>query len=584
MELKMSISTPPLTEMIQITRLLSPPPPPEIVPISRLPTTPAPPERTVSSCIAEALGIRPVPVPMENSPPTLAGRVTLHCPVPLLIPTPEEAEDWIRFYDRLPFDFKPTFQGTPLEQAQEIVTWLQGPGNEAVLGCTSLDLSEAELSSYPRLLSLFRNLENLDLTMNQLRTIPPEIAQLQALECLVLDDNALTMLPPEIRELHLLEELHIANNQLTAFPEQILQMSCDMIITAWNNPFEPAYLEQFFQGLRHHQQTHPDEGPSIVLNELDKKETIAERLQIWSQEYQQAFPFCKPWCSRTADLTPLTCLEGIDAHNFHKFLRRIREMADYTVEYDDTIDEMPVRKKNIIRRVEAMVELACINPDFKKKMLAILEIGSNSCGDRVTLLFNEIEIEWQLHHANLLDEQFIPMAQQASLYYQLQKHALQVAEQYHLQDEIETVLGFHLFLRKQLHLPISTETMLYTNASGVTDAMLKNAMTAMRSFTNTQLLELSTHWQERMRKRHAQEAEVVQEKFVNLLDAAQEYFSIEKPEERITWLATLTNDAIRQFLLNLTAKSYDEAVLVIMQMQEQATAQLGQRQNKRKRS
>ncbi len=580
----MSISTPPLTEIIPISRLFSPPAPPDIVPISRLPTTPAPPERTVSSCIAEALGMRPVPVPTENIPPTLTGRVTLQCPVPLLIPTPEEAEDWVRFYDRLPFDFKPTFQGTALEQAQEIATWLQGPGKEAVLDCTSLDLAEAGLTSWPRLMILFRNLENLDLCTNQLCTLPPEIAQLQALECLDLENNALTMLPPEIGELPMLEELLIANNQLTAFPEEILHMPYGSIISAWNNPFEPAYLEQFLQRLRNHRQMHPNEGPSIVLNESDRTETIDDRLATWSQEYQQAFPFCKPWCSRVRDLTPLTCLEGVDAQNFLIFLRRIREMADYTVEYDDTLDEMPVRKKNIIRRVEAMVELACINPDFKKKMLAILEIGSNSCGDRVTLLFNEIEIEWQLHHANLSDEQFIPMAQLASLYYQLQKHALQVAEQHDLADEIETVLGFHLLLRKQLHLPISTETMLYTNASSVTDAMLKDAMTAMRSFSSMQLLELSTHWQERMRKRHAQEAEAVQEKFDHLLTAAEEYFSIETSEERITWLATLANDDTRKFLSNLSARSYNEAALVIKEMLEQATARLGQNQNKRKRS
>jgi hypothetical protein len=83
-------------------------------------------------------------------------------------------------------------------------------------------------------------------------------------------------------------------------------------------------------------------------------------------------------------------------------------------------------------------------------------------------------------------------------------------------------------------------------------------------------------------QRYIDEAQKAQEDSVDLLDAAKEYFSIEKAEEKKIWLANLENKPLRDFLAEEPVKNYDEAAKVIMVAQNKTLARLGQ--NTRKRS
>jgi hypothetical protein len=552
---------------------------------------------------------------------------------------PEEAEDWIKLYNRLPFQGKPNLQGTPLEQAYEMWNWLKpgGGGHASVLSCTELNLTDAELTTCPRLIGLFRNLQRLNLTDNQLTTIPseigglvalqeldlsenqlttippemgglvalthldlqknqltalpPEIGQLQALEQFLLQKNQFITLPTEIGRLLALQTLDLSKNQLVTMPDSLLHLSHDCQVLAKENLFDPTYLKPFWHRLTAHRLATPNEGPTIELDDdgKDAIDPIGERLEAWSEEFEETFPYNaenrEHWASRTTDLTPLAELEGYEGYRFNKFLRRIREIPDYAVEEDEIDDEeeRPECQRNVILRVERMVQLAALNPDFKKKMLEILETGENTCGDRVLILFNDIEVEWQLHCKEMTDEEFIPLAKRACLYKLLEQHAMIVAEQEGLHDEVETILGFHLSrLQEDFDLPISTEIMLYNDMSGVTEEMINQAQAILMSYSDEQLLERSTHWQERLSKRNVEEAQTVQKDCSDLLDAAQEYFSIEKPEERKIWLAHPENEPLRDFLAEEPVKSYDEAANAIMLAQNKKLARLGQ--NTRKRS
>ena len=184
-----------------------------------------------------------------------------------------------------------------------------------------------------------------------------------------------------------------------------------------------------------------------------------------------------------------------DKDNLSHYLRRLRETKDYR-------NGTPASKKNVVLRVEKMLRLACKNGEFKGKMLALINEGLTSCGDRVLITFNDIEIQWRIHQPRS-ESELLNLLVRVERYEQLHKHAKKVAEERGLGDQIETILHYQIALTKQLDLPISTEGMLYQAMSGVTQTMLKDAYTKIASLTNEDLLSQSEHWRVYLEKKHA---------------------------------------------------------------------------------
>jgi len=132
-----------------------------------------------------------------------------------------EAFSLVNFYKLLPISAKPAFEGSLIEQAEQIKTWMTGEGNAAILQLESLDLDNAELTELPAEIGLFRNLRSLGLMNNRLTRLPAEIGQLTELKVLILIGNTLTNLPHEIGRLINLEELELGSNHFTFFPNEI---------------------------------------------------------------------------------------------------------------------------------------------------------------------------------------------------------------------------------------------------------------------------------------------------------------------------------------------------------------------------
>ena len=258
---------------------------------------------------------------------------------------------------------------------------------------TKLDLSLNRLTVLLPEIGQLVALTELILWNNQLAAIPPEIGQLHALTELDLSANQLAVLPPEIGQLQALTEFAFPGNQLITLPDSICSLPATCVIYAQSNPFNPILFGQFQQRLLTHRANQPDQGPYIQFSILDDRnaaplQTLTAQLQSWSQEFEGAFPHNEAnavlFESRATDLTPLTSsLTRDDADNLQNYLRRLRDTADY---------RNPAAHQNIALRVERMIQLACQNPEFKDNMLAQIATGLESCGDRVLITFNEIEI------------------------------------------------------------------------------------------------------------------------------------------------------------------------------------------------
>ena len=252
-------------------------------------------------------------------------------------------------------------------------------------------------------------------------------------------------------------------------------------------------------------------------------QTLEQRLRGWSDEFEEMFPpsvgELRPQITDTNIQThfePLLSLSDDDKNNLSDYLRRLRETKDYR-------NGTPASKKNVVLRVEKMLRLACKNGEFKGKMLALINQGLTSCGDRVLITFNDIEIQWHIHQPRS-EPELLNLLVRVERYEQLRKHAIKIAEERGLGDEIETILHYQIALTEELDLPISTEGMLYQAMSGVTQTMLKDAYTKIASLSDEDLLSQSEHWRAYLEKKHADAISEINEKFTELLEVAGEYY------------------------------------------------------------
>jgi Leucine-rich repeat (LRR) protein len=409
-----------------------------------------------------------------------------------------------------------------------------------------LHLSQNQLEALPQEIGGLQALMSLDLSYNELAVLPPEIGGLQALMSLDLSHNQLAALPQEIGRLQALTSLSLSYNQLVDFPDSILNLSGDCFVNVEHNRFIPGFVQPFNQRLSVHRFTHPLQGPWVAFSIFEnvnrvQTRTLGEMLLVWSGRFEAAFPNneanAELWQSRTTDFSSLLSLEDPYDRYLNEFLAKIEGIQDFGPL------STPEMQKNVILRAERMIQLACTNPVFKKKMIDILATGGSSCGDRATVLFNEIEIEWQFHHKLLTKEEFIALAKRAALYDLVEAYAKKFAQDNRLGDEVETILDFHLRLREKLDLPISTQTMLYRGMSGLPqydDQVIDEAHAVMLSYMqpgNETLLMHSKHWKERVKSQNQLTALAIQEKYTDMLSLAEEFYQLSTEEDRTQWLA-----------------------------------------------
>ncbi len=459
-----------------------------------------------------------------------------------------------------------------------LVTLPSEIGNLQALRVVSFE--QNRLVALPPEIGNLQALQILKLEQNQLAALPPQIGNLQALQQLGLWHNQLTTFPPEIGNLQTLQLLSFEQNRLVALPPEIYQLSEQCTVDARVNPLDQTTLEQFLEGLTLHRTTHPGEGP-IIMFRHGPNASLPAQIQSWSAEFEAAFPDQQ---RPPTDFTPLTSLNGEHANNLREYLTNLRTIKDYREPVPD--DHTITPQNNVIRRVENMLQLACANPIFKEKMLALIAEGLTNCDDRKLVIFNDIEIEYQFHLKEMSDREFIPLAQGASMYNLLKQHAIKIANKNNFRDVVEVILGYHIGVQKRgnVSLPITTREMGHPEASPVTSRMLEEAEKLILRYNPTQQLERSLHWQQRMSERYPKEADLTETKFGKLFSAAKKFDQDcgfrASPEEKKLWVDAWLkkhpeHHELQGVLLDASLKDYTQAVDAISELRGIALAHLG---------
>ena len=154
-----------------------------------------------------------------------------------------------------------------------------------------------------------------------------------------------------------------------------------------------------------------------------------EQLRAWNDEHLSLFH--SPCVENFAQLL---ALGDNDKDLLSQYLERVRATRDYGSGGDS--------RANITRRVGDMLRLAAANPQFREQMMANIREGLESCGDRVLIVFNDLEILWKSYQEHMTEEQARSLAIGQGRYELVKKYARESASKRRLGDELNTSLVF----------------------------------------------------------------------------------------------------------------------------------------------
>jgi Leucine-rich repeat (LRR) protein len=376
-------------------------------------------------------------------------------------------------------------------------------------------LSYNQLTALPaNFLSQNPQLHTVDLSHNRLTALPANfLSQNPQLHSVYLSHNRLTALPANfLSQNPQLHTVDLSDNRLTTLPDSILNWPKFCSVTATNNLFSSEYVHNFEQRVIRHRRQHPGQGPRVYLSIADDlsesaEKPLKEQINTWETEYTKA---------SSPSYNSLLLLDAESQKILSKYLRRLRDVKDYKAG--------EASRKQIVTRVHKMLDLAERNVEFRNAMFGLILEGTETCGDRISITFNDIEVLSQFHENQLTPEEYKNLCLRAARYEEVKKFAKKIYKKERLVDEIQTILYFQLALKESLNLPISTEDMLYPGMSGVTPDMIKEAIQEIGSLSEEQLLARSDYWQAYMRKGHGESVEEINSRYTDLLAELEEYF------------------------------------------------------------
>ena len=403
-------------------------------------------------------------------------------------------------------------------------------------------------------------LQTLYLSDNQIQSVQG-LQNLPALQTLNLSGNQIQSVQG-LQNLPALQTLNLSRNQIRELSEPILNLSGHCYVDAENNRFSPEFVRRFQdQLLQRRESTHNELGPRVQMSIADfagaPLASLEDQLRAWAEE-----------CNICIDLTPLLTLDGPNRDMLSRYLGRLHEIPDYR--------QGGLPKENILHRVGDMLPLSASNPEFRNQMIAIITEALSTCGDRVLLAFNDIEILCQCYRDNLTEDQVRQLAIGQGRYELIKKFAMQQALERGLGDEIETILACHIQLQKLLGLPISTQQMLYPACSGVTREMLDEMHARILSISEDALLAESPIWQNWQQKKHQERIEEITTHYMGLLGQTEALYNL-KPEERanaLTQNAELNSILRPLFADEHASNNYDKAAQLIARAREFAIANI----------
>jgi hypothetical protein len=192
-----------------------------------------------------------------------------------------------------------------------------------------------------------------------------------------------------------------------------------------------------------------------------------------------------------------------------RYLCRLVDTADY--------GNVKVRPA-LLARLNAVLSLACTDEDFRAHALEVFDDAVQTCGDRVILGLNTVELELGIKQASNQSgveraaalKRFGLSLMKLSI---VHAHAAESCKQMQLVDEVEVYLAYEVMLRQRLGLPGQTISMLY--GSGVhAEEFEAAAQEAERQSASPLAVDAFfsawTPWQQHLRQTEAESLTYVQ--------------------------------------------------------------------------
>lgn len=168
-------------------------------------------------------------------------------------------------------------------------------------------------------------------------------------------------------------------------------------------------------------------------------------------------------------------LDLTSKNHFTSFLSKLKGTADY-----ENINSRKILAKRVIQTLEAMDS----DKSIRKTCIERAYEAVTSCGDRVILMMNQMELAVRVHTAEKngsedLEELALGLARLEVIH----EHAAKKVKSLIFVDEIEVYLAYEMELAKNIKLPISTQNMLYRGCAGVNDGDLALALSEAEQIT-----------------------------------------------------------------------------------------------------
>ncbi|SQJ42861.1 invasion plasmid antigen / internalinputative [Salmonella enterica] len=337
---------------------------------------------------------------------------------------------------------------------------------------TFLIISGNQLTELPQ--PLPENLRQLFVQRNSLNALPDKLPE--SLRILMASDNHLSSLPESVPPGLL--RLDVSSNRLIHLPESVLHLSRISDVNVSRNPLS----ERVILNLQIITTATNYQGPQINFT------------MTGTSAYQDIRPLYRAvsdWLILTKEskIEQWTVFAGeANAPAFSRFLDRLGNTVNMQ------------NNPHFKTKVTALLERLTHDAKLRELIFTAVMDASESCEDRITLTYNNIERIMMVHDAeqgtfdNSLAE-LVSAGREMFRLTQLEQIAQEKAKTLNLVDEIEVYLGYQNRLRERLKLMTSAPKMRFFGVSGIKDSDLEEAELRVKTAEDRQFREWFTLWE-----------------------------------------------------------------------------------------
>ena len=259
-------------------------------------------------------------------------------------------------------------------------------------------------------------------------------------------------------------------SQLTALPDWITSLGTTSsgttrYVCLANNGLSGALLDRIYSA----------GAPGMFFSIIT--DTSSEQPQQRFNNFQMAFAFWQELATTDVEIPAVTLLAH-QSYDLVTFLERLTKTADY----ENTVSR-PVVAQRIIHALLSVLG----NEQIQDEALAIIHDVISSCGDRVILALDDLEV-LKLNDAAITmaikqkdPSELIALGEKMKRMEEVKHIARKHVTKHPLVDEVEVQLAYQIAIRKHLKLPGATEHMLYRPCAQISQQDIDEALVQLQS-------------------------------------------------------------------------------------------------------